>query len=638
MPTVPGLIPTAEPSTQGISEVGVSVDANAFGAGVGHAVASLGPVLEQAGDRIWQRAVEMQNLENETHAKNADSQFMLESAKMRADFVNKEGVNAGPAALKQHLDDLTKLRTDIRGGLTNPMAQKMYDSSSVSFMGREAFSAAAHSGQQMKVAANQADDARIASFHNDTANNPDDDDQFQKNTRAAAAAIEDKGRRLGQTPEVIKDIQRDDISAQITARAVAFARQGKIDKAEDLMTRARKQDLLTTQDADRADNIVRNQRNVIGSANIATDEYNSGVVEGSQTRSLKEIQDAALAKAEEKYPGDNIFAEHVRRETQNIYSNGIRMERDARWTNKQTVDATMLAGADTMQKLLADPQASKAYYALPPSVQKTIKQDVDRRTDVRSFATAIGQSYDTDPDVRAKFMDTARQDFGPMDDSQWNRVLQRRDAILKSKNRDEDPRVWRAMHQLQGAMGGQLAALGVYRRDTKDEFKEQDYHYFVGTLHAALEDWQQQHGKPASEEDVVKKIAPLIIQQQTAKHWFSADTQEPAFVQPPEGFVKSMALARVNAGQPVPSAEEARREYVRFQLKQLYGAKKKSSGEDVSSSSPTPIFADPTVASHLTADPNKNSASMKELGGVGVVFYGPDGKRYRTVKGKSSGE
>src|SRR5271165_461121 len=114
MPTVPGLVPTAEPTTQGVSDVSNNaVTPDAFGAGVGHAIASIGPVMEQAGDRIWQRAVELQGLENETNAKNADSRFMLESAKMRADFINKEGVNAGPAALKDHLDALTKLRTDV---------------------------------------------------------------------------------------------------------------------------------------------------------------------------------------------------------------------------------------------------------------------------------------------------------------------------------------------------------------------------------------------------------------------------------------------------------------------------------------------------------------------------------------------
>lgn len=576
MPTVPGLVPNAEPTTQGVSEVGVNVNADAFGAGIGHAIANIGPVVEQAGDRIWQRAVELQGLQNETDAKNADSRFMLESAKMRADFINKEGVNAGPEALKQHLDNLKNLRTSVRDSLSNPMAQKMYDSSSLSFMGREAFSAAAHSGQQMKVAANTADDARIQTFRADIANTPDDDDQFQRSTRAIAAATEDKGRRTGQSPEVIADSVRDQLSSATIARAIGLARAGKIDQAEDLIGRARDQKLLTLEDGNRADNVIRTQRNVIGSANIATDEYNKGVVEGSQTKSLKEIMDSALKTAQDKYPDDAVFAEHTRREVQNIYSTGIRMERDARWTNKQTVDATILGGADTMQKLLADPQASKAYYSLPPSVQKTISQDVDRRTDVKSFATAIGQSYDPDPDIRAKFMDTARQDFGPMDDSQWTRVLARRDAILKSNNREDDPRVWRAMHQLQGAIGGQMSALGIYRRDTKNEFNEQSFHYFVGTLHSALEDWQQSHGKPASEDDVVNKIAPLIIQQQTVHHWFSGDTQEPAFVQPPENFVKSMALSRVNSGQPVPTADETRREYVRYQLKQLYGAKKKT--------------------------------------------------------------
>jgi len=42
------------------------------------------------------------------------------------------------------------------GVSSNPMAQKMFDGSSLSFMGRTIFNAAGHAAQQTKVAANNA--------------------------------------------------------------------------------------------------------------------------------------------------------------------------------------------------------------------------------------------------------------------------------------------------------------------------------------------------------------------------------------------------------------------------------------------------------------------------------------------------
>src|SRR5258708_5871976 len=148
MAQVPGLTPSAQPGALA-PEVNLPVPVDAFGGAIGHALEGLGSQIEQSSDRIWSRAVEMQGLKNETDAKEADAKYMMQSGIMHADFINKEGQNAGPEALQKHIQDLQDLRVNIRGSLSNPAAQRMYDGSSLVFMGLNIFNAAEPSVQHM---------------------------------------------------------------------------------------------------------------------------------------------------------------------------------------------------------------------------------------------------------------------------------------------------------------------------------------------------------------------------------------------------------------------------------------------------------------------------------------------------------
>src|SRR6185312_13570799 len=138
MPQVPGLAPTAEPSGYA-SEVNLPVPVDAFGGALGHALEGLGGQVEKASNEIWHQAMAIQGLHNETEAKEADAQYMMKSGLLHADFINREGLNAGPDALKKHIQELQDLRVNIRNGLSNPAAQRMYDASSIGFMGRNIF-------------------------------------------------------------------------------------------------------------------------------------------------------------------------------------------------------------------------------------------------------------------------------------------------------------------------------------------------------------------------------------------------------------------------------------------------------------------------------------------------------------------
>src|SRR5258708_32217172 len=192
MPQVPGLVPTASPSSGGTPELSINASPDAFGGAVGHALSGLGNALEGAGDKIWQRAMEMQNLQNETDAKNADADYMMKAGQLHADFSALEGTQA-KEAFPKYMEDLQGLRTEIRDGMKNPMAQKMYDSSSLSTMGRTIFNGAGHAAQQMKVASNNASSARVDQMVNGIESNPTDDVTYDRYTSAIRAEVQTLG-------------------------------------------------------------------------------------------------------------------------------------------------------------------------------------------------------------------------------------------------------------------------------------------------------------------------------------------------------------------------------------------------------------------------------------------------------------
>src|SRR5229473_5333315 len=190
MPQVPGLVPDQTPSLGGTPDVNLAVPTDAFGGAVGHALSGLGHDIEGASDKIWAQAMNMQNLQNETEAKSADADYMMKAGMKHAEFNAKEGNNASPEALQAHIQELQDLRVQTRSGLSNPMAQKMFDGSSLSFMGRTIFNAAGHAAQQSKVASNNASTARVAATQDNIAASPTDDVTFLRGKRAIESEVE----------------------------------------------------------------------------------------------------------------------------------------------------------------------------------------------------------------------------------------------------------------------------------------------------------------------------------------------------------------------------------------------------------------------------------------------------------------
>src|SRR5271166_3550688 len=161
MPQVPYQpVPDVRPIEGGPGPLRVSTPGAAFGEGIARAVEGLGKTLEHSGDELFQRATALQQLQNETDARNADAQYTLQSADLHAKFSSLEGNNA-VAALPKYKADLEDLRQQIRGSLPTDMSRKMYDSSSLGMMNRTIFNGAGHAAQQMKIANDQSIDSSI---------------------------------------------------------------------------------------------------------------------------------------------------------------------------------------------------------------------------------------------------------------------------------------------------------------------------------------------------------------------------------------------------------------------------------------------------------------------------------------------
>lgn len=158
---------------------------DAFGAAIGSALSGLGRVSEHAGDELFARAVAMQNLQNETEAKELDTRYLIGSAKLHADYNSKEGQNAVDG-YEDYTKDLQTLREDIGNQASNPAVGKLYNNSTLGVMGRHIFNGAGHAAQENKKWATGVSEARMQALRDSALQSPLDDASFKvgvENTR-----------------------------------------------------------------------------------------------------------------------------------------------------------------------------------------------------------------------------------------------------------------------------------------------------------------------------------------------------------------------------------------------------------------------------------------------------------------------
>jgi len=542
LPQVPGLIPTAQPGAYA-PEVNLPVPVDAFGGAVGHALEGLGGQVEQASDRIWQRAVEMQGLQNETEAKEADAKYMMQSGIMHADFINKEGLNAGPDVLAKHIQELQNLRTGIRGGLSNPAAQRMYDASSLGFMGRNIFNAAGHSGQQMKVAANNASDSRIALAKTAAGDNPDDDINVARMQRVVESEVDAKGFSGGWTSDQVAATKEAEVSEFIGHRILGIAKTNA-PKAQRMLDEAVARKAITPQIAEKIQGTVQTQFRDQGSRVISDKvlgDRRNGVEEN---RPVQKYIDDALKESKKYSSKDPLFEDYVRNRVVTDYNRQHAIETDADNQNTRVIGQALIKGnaegalPTSIEELKAlDPAVGPAWDAMGrnPAKQQAVLKQLEHNAighrvattpeNLQMFHTFRGQAMAGTDEERSAFM---ARGFGTEDKltiSQRNQLMNLQDQL---KHRTalattDDPRIARAIRFLKP----DLVAAGIDPRGGEDNRK--DYYAFVGGMQDQLDQYQKDHPGKLPTMDEVRTMGSQLMQEQVTSKGIFWDTKEPFY-------------------------------------------------------------------------------------------------------------
>lgn len=570
MPAIPYQpVPQIAPTEAATPRPNVDTPNDAFGGGIAHAVEGLGAVTTQAGNELYGRAVALQQLNNETEAREADAKYMLQAGDLHAKFNSLEGQER-VAAFPKYSQDLQDLRVQLRGDLSNPMSQKMYDSSSLSTMGRSIFNGAGAAATAQKEAAHTAINAKSDLLTKAVYDDPSDETAFRTAVDDARQTAVSKAALTpgGASPDRVELIQRQSVSTIAANRILGMARnQPKM--ASDLLTQYKDEGLLFGKDYEAVSNKVQSYTQTVGTNTIADQVLQKHLQkDGTYDASASDMQAEAVKVATDTYPDDPKMGTAA----QNAFDHNFNQhqwaaQQDER-QRKQQISDYIVKGTSSIDLLppalvkQMTPTEIKAFPAQANSYQRS----VDTQTNQDAYQKYLGL-YNND---NGKFMETDFLREPGLNKANIDFFMR----LQRTATANGDPRVGKALSTLRGAVPSTLESLSIYRRDQKNP---EDYDRFTGALHEAIQSWQENTGKPPSEKELTKEIFPNLIMQVTDPGRFYDGKAELYKAGLPDGVKEA---AEKDAGKALTD-DEVRSAYLRTQFNTLFGSKGKKSQDRV---------------------------------------------------------
>jgi len=241
---------------------------------------------------MFSRGLAMQDLYNHSQAQEADTKFMKSAGEIKAKLDTLQGDKAVAYYQKGFYEDLTAARKAVRDGLPNDMARKLFDSQSLSTVGRSLFNGAGHAATENKKYAVGTADARIVENSNQALNNPEDETSFRQSVANTENQIRAKAQLLGQSPDQEQLAVEQAKSDLWTQRIKGLAKKDPL-AAGKMLKEATDGGILQGEDIAKASNIVQQQRNAVGSRMISH-QVNAGIGTqmGSKIVPIEQAQEA----------------------------------------------------------------------------------------------------------------------------------------------------------------------------------------------------------------------------------------------------------------------------------------------------------------------------------------------------------
>ena len=574
------------PNSGGTSGVSVNTPDDAFGGGVAKGLKHLGAGIGDAGGELWKAATELQDLQNRTEADKADTEYMTSVAQMRAEFNALQG--GDPAKnLEAHIKAMTDARDSIRNRMSNPAAARMFDSASRRTLAYNINNAAGYAAGQAKAESIAAKSARIEATIGAAATAPTEA-EFTAHANTAHAVNKIKMAEQGLSPEhqQTEDLK---VNSSLYRNRTIYMAQSERDptKAKDFLEKAKAEGLIAGPDYDAALKVVTGQMRVVESKNIANEVFpdqDSNVEE--KPVDLKVLQDQAKAKAREKDPNDPVLEQQAIAAVTAKFNNDRNIRKSFRWDNQQVIAGAIQNGVKDLDGLLnSSPEARTAYYNLPEADRLRVPGQINSYNAARD---KVGNEATYNRLRGMAMSDEGREEFmntnvfeQQLSQSQMQSLAALQDRLRK--NPGQDMRVVKAMNWLRDSRASELQALRLMKRaDNVD-----GYDSFTGQLQEAIDTWKDTHGKPPTRDDVVNKLAPMLMKSAVpAEGWRSWagkvwDTSTPTYnIAPPESWVATVkADIAAKGGQP-PTDVQLQRAWVRTQMIKLYPPKAKKGSSD----------------------------------------------------------
>lgn len=580
-------VPQIQQQVNPVGGLRINTPVEAFGGASAKATENLGGSISHAGDELFRRAIALQQLDNETQAKAADSNYMIKAGELHANFSALQGQDAVKSYPKFQ-QDLKAAREDFRSALPNDMAKRMYDSNSLSTMGRAIFNGAGHAAQAQKAYVIGTAQAQTDLDAKTVSDEPNDEGLFSQKLQ--------RTRQNAEQIAIAKGINPDDPQGKLLvagetsklwvnriaglSRTLPFEAKKMLD---DHATEMLEPDRL------KVEGIVTSTGRAVGAANIAQGVYDKG--KGSDEKPGKSFEDMeadAKAEAQKVNPKDPLLQQHAVAALRGIYNQDKYAARQEELTNLETVKAGIQAfGGTTVQQLRTDPKVAAAIDALPKAKTMDLQSSINRFNSARDSQTkeesAIRLNGLANNDVESFLnTDVTKEALSKTDMIKYMNLQ----AKLKA-NPASDPRVSKAQNILRSARGSELEALGIYRRDKNNA---EDYDHYTGALQSAIEVWMDDHNNKAPDaKAIAEEIGPSVIRQRSEPAWFGLSTRKtPFFTQEvPDTFSDRLKADVLAKDGYEPTDQEVYRAYVRKQYIDFYRKQPKAAKDQGRVSPPT---------------------------------------------------
>lgn len=210
MPQVPvyskSNTPLVSPDTSPLRGQQISVDSSMFGSGVAEAQAGVGKSMQGAGEQLFKRAVELQELNNQTEARDASNKFIEEMGQVDLQYRQLEG-KAAVDGYQGHIENIKKIHEKYASGVSTDSARRHFLNDSSRQLTYNIINSSHWAAGQGKKYRTGVNEASIAIAKNNAAIR-EDDMGFQNEIVSLNKAVDAEAANNYWSPEVTQ-VKRD---------------------------------------------------------------------------------------------------------------------------------------------------------------------------------------------------------------------------------------------------------------------------------------------------------------------------------------------------------------------------------------------------------------------------------------------